>query len=196
MAEKQPSVICLCHCTRNHANRLGEAIEARTGKRHLRLEGFAEAYAIAHPVEQMTVATELSKYGWNAVTAKEHSVAYQQAVDRAWIQSKENYGESWPLEVAQAVLNPTHPIPMGMPTPVTNLICHVPEKGLVVSDQLNTTGYLPWLRSHGALIVHQQEQYCVQATQDDHQVSFSRSGRGYRDASESVLQSLTTKLHS
>ncbi|MGP5262791.1 hypothetical protein [Glutamicibacter arilaitensis] len=198
MAVSMNSIICLCHCTQDHANLLGEAIGIRAGKRHLRLEGFAEAYALAHPAEQVTVASELAKCGWNATTAKLHSAEYRQAVDRAWVHSQTIHGEKWPIEVAQAFLDPTQPVPEGLPKAVKNLVCPMPDEGFVVSDKLRLTTYLPWFRSKGALIVHQQDQPCDQATSQDQYIHIGsgNSAKNYLKASEAVLQSLTTKLNS
>ncbi|MGP4994570.1 hypothetical protein [Glutamicibacter ardleyensis] len=197
MSTSPTNIICLCHCIYDHANALGDAIGSQNGRHHVRLEGFAEAYALSLPEEQKIVASELARHGWDARLARTSSPAYQDSVDRAWIHSLRIHDGQWPLQVAQTMFDPHAQLPIALPKPVTNLSGYQPAQGVVISDQLRLDEYPRRLRSYGATVVHQQDSGCSQTAGHDLNIRLTpvKTARNYRIATQEILRAHTTELH-
>lgn len=198
MSTSPASIICLCHCIHNHANRLGDELRQRTGSYHVRLEGFAEAYALAIPEEQAAVASELASYGWDARKAGTSSTIYQNAVHRAWAYSSKLHGRQWPLQVARTMFDPHAPLPESLPKSVVNLSGRHPAKHIVISDDLKLGEYVSQCRELGATVVHRQDGRCTQIDHQDPivQLHSAPTARHYRNATHEILRAHNSELHS
>lgn len=197
MSTSPANIICLCHCIHDHANIIGDQLGHRTGSYHVRLKGFAEAYALALPEEQDTIASELASHGWDSRLAGASSAAYRDAVHRTWEHSTKVHGAQWPIQVARTMFDPHAKLPESLPKAVVNLSGQHPAKAVVISDELKLSEYAFQFRSLGATVVHRQGERCTQTAHQDLTIQLTSTPTAwhYQNATTEILRAHHPELH-